>query len=156
MAEIEEKDVGVQERVRCSCGSEIMLKNMKAHTKTLKHQNGGKVSRVGLTRDTFNTIPAQVSVKDTCLDERIYKKIPPEEQKQPKPKKAVKFEDNSHDESDEEDFETIVLADLQTLGDRMDRVDDRMDEILNLLNAGFGALLGNDLETLEEGDEKDA
>ena len=140
--EIPEEEVSTGARVKCSCGSEIMLKNIKQHEKTAKHKNGGVVSR-------YKTkVPAEILVGKTCLDENKFTTIP-KPSNTPRPKKEklpVHFSEDEEDgESDE--FEDIVLDDLKTLHEKI-------DHLIQLVDSGFSALLGDtELETIPEGDE---
>lgn len=140
MAERPENEVSCHERVKCSCGAEVLQKNLKQHEKTKKHQNGGVV-----VRETGKVkVPAQVAVAETCLGTKKYTELP----RAAPPKKEAKDEEETDGEGEEGDdeFEDIVLDDIKT-------INDKMDHIIELINAGFSALLGGEMDTIEEGEE---
>ncbi len=153
--EIPEEEVSVNERVKCPCGSEVMLKNLKQHEKTAKHQNGGKVSR----KATHDKWPAEIQLSKNCLDENQFKtldqsaaaytpttKVQRDIAAPIKPVKktvSIKAPETESDE-DDDDFEEIVLDDLKTL-------DNKLEAVIELLNQGFSALLGDEkLPTIPE------
>jgi hypothetical protein len=141
--DLREEDVSVHQRVKCACGSEVLLKNLKAHEKTKKHLNGGVVER---TRP-----PAIVAIGETCLGTKKYTQLQKKEPEQKAPVRDQKdeAEDAGSDDDDESDqFEDIVLDDIATLSEKL-------DELMELVNAGFSALLGPEaMPTIEEGDEE--
>lgn len=141
MSAIDESEVSVQDRVKCACGSEILLKNLKAHEKTKKHQNGGVVSRKGTTYKEKE--PAEISVSDSLTGLTGKKFCRADNKARPK---APEPEDLSEDD-DEDDFEDIVLDDIKT-------INDKLDQIFNLVDAGFNALLGGDLSPVPEEKEE--
>lgn len=140
---LEEEEVSCLERVKCPCGSEVLMKNLKAHEKTKKHLNGGVVVRKGLTYDT--TTPAKVAIEKTCLDTKQYKTITPIV---PQPPSRPDTGDEDPDLDDDDEFEDIILEDIKTLSDKIDRLYD-------LVDAGFSMLLGDkELDDVPEGEEK--
>lgn len=94
--------------------------------------NGGKIVRK-------EKEPATILAQQTCLDGVKFSAI-----KQPG-KTCPKVKDEE-EESDEDDFEDVVLDDLQSIAERL-------DSVLEIINAGFSALLGGEdlkLDSIQE------
>ena len=119
-------EVSVQEKVRCErCGSDILLKNLKAHHKTKKCLAGGLIIRTG------DSAVARVQAGTDALGAPEFVSI--------KPVKKVIAELREDDKS----FQETVLDDL-----------DEIHEMVEELTQMVGAMLGGELGDIDEGDEQ--
>ena len=118
-------EVSVQEKVRCErCGSDILLKNLKAHHKTKKCLAGGLIIRTG------DSAVARVQAGTDALGVPEFISV--------KPIKKVIAEIREEDGS----FQEQVLDDL-------DDIHEMLEEIMKML----GALMGGELGDIDEGEE---
>lgn len=139
MSVIPEDQFDVKEKVKCPCGAVVMIKNLRAHEKTAKHLNGGVVKRKEVYAP--KTDPALAVSQDSFGRDKFVSI--------PKPKQEVMESDEEEGEDDYNDeFEQLVEDDLKTLSDKLDLV-------IETLNAGFSALLGSEMDTIPEGEESD-
>jgi DNA-directed RNA polymerase subunit RPC12/RpoP len=137
---IPEEEISVKEKVKCSCGSTVLLKNLKSHEKTQKHLSGGVVSRKGEKRDRSDTPVARVS--EDCIGNLKYEKLSPLKAKVSIIKANNSNSNNDDDGEDEElPFEEEVLEEL-------DNINEKLDAIVQLI-IGDG-----NLSSIDEGNEK--
>ena len=122
---VDGSEVSVQEKVKCErCGSDILLKNLKAHYKTKKCQAGGTIVRTG------DNVVARTQASVDCLGVPTFTEV--------KPIKKVIAELREEDGT----FQETVLDDL-------DDIHEMLEEIMKML----GALMGGELGDIDEGEE---
>lgn len=129
-------DIMSIDKVQCECGSQILLKNMPAHSKTKKHLTG-------LEKKLNPKVKVAKEPKDKT-------KEPKDKTKEQLPKELTVDVTSSKDTEEEEEED---VDDIDIILDSIQSLHDRLDEIQQLMTVGFTHLLEEEHEEVTDSEK---